>query len=89
MEIDEIRLLHLEGQMHALARAWLHTAAALEIQGSLEAEQTESSLLPAHWSGAPFESHAQHTLRYLVEQLQQARETRRRQENYRLTGRDD
>lgn len=89
MDAHEIRLLQMEGQIHALARAWLHTAAALEIQQLLEPASTERCLLAAHWDGAAFEPHAHQAMQYLVEQLADARENRQLRERYAATGLDE
>lgn len=89
MDVEEIRLLQIEGQIHALARAWLHTAAALEAQGLLDPGVLERSLLSAHWKGADFEPHAHRTMQHLVDQLTDGRERRQRTGRYLSTGRDE
>lgn len=86
MDLEEIRLLQLEGQLQALAQAWLQLAAQLEIQGLSNPEPLERSLLTTDWQGAPFEPHAHKTMCYLVEQLSDARERRRQIDRYRSTG---
>ena len=86
--MDEVRLLQVEGQLQALARCWLYLAAQLELQG-VDQAPLERSMLVADWQGAPYEPHAQRTMRELVEQLTAARENRERQSRYQATGRDD
>lgn len=83
------RLLMLEGQMAGMAKAWLYLAAQIEIQGQLEPEKMQSALLNARWPDQPFEPHAQQLMSYLAEQLAEARESRRAQELYQRTGRDE
>lgn len=89
MDVEEIRLLQVEGQIHAMARAWLYLAAEMEMQGLLDPESLERSMLATHWQGAPFEPHAHKAMQYLVDQLADARESRQRLERYRATGLDE
>lgn len=88
MNEDEVRLLQLEGQVHALAQAWLLLAATLEMRELSDPQSLEQALLAQHWQGAAFEPHAQSTARYLVEQLGEARERRQQRDSYRSTGPD-
>ncbi|HCB41856.1 MAG TPA: hypothetical protein DEP56_01995 [Pseudomonas sp.] len=83
------RLLMLEGQMAGMAKAWLYLAAQIEIQRQLEPEKMQSALLNARWPDQPFEPHAQQLMSYLAGQLAEARESRRAQELYQTTGRDE
>lgn len=89
MDVEEIRLLQIEGQIHALTRAWLLLAAQMEMQGLSDPEPLERSLLATHWQGAPFEPHAHKAMQYLVDQLADAREARQRRDRYRATGLDE
>jgi hypothetical protein len=89
MNDDEIRLLKIEGQINALAHAWLRLAAELEVQGQMDPQALRDSLLRANWQGAPMEPYAQQLMRYLVDELAEARESRDRQAHYRLTGKDE
>lgn len=89
MNEEEIRLLQLEGQVHALARAWLLLTAQLEMQGLHDPEPLERSLLATHWQGAAFEPHAHKAMQHLVEQLTEARASRQRRDRYRSTGLDE
>lgn len=86
MDLDEVRLLQLEGQVHALARAWLLLAAQMERQGLNDPESLDRALLATHWQGAAFEPHAHKTMQYLVDQLAEARESRQRRDRYQSTG---
>lgn len=86
MDHEQVRLLKTEGAINALAKAWLFLAAQAEIRGQLDPELMEQALLKAHWSGAPFEPHAQQLMQHLAEQLADARETRRKEDLYRRTG---
>lgn len=89
MDEQEVRLLQIEGQIHALAQAWLYLAAAMEMQGPIDPEVLEHSMLAANWRGAPQEPHAQRMMQHLVEQLAEARESRQRTDRYRSTGLDE
>ena len=89
MNVEEIRLLQIEGQIHALARSWLVLAAQMEILGMIDPESLASSLLATNWQGAPFEPHAHRTMQFLVDQLADARETRQRRDRYLATGLDE
>ena len=44
MADQDDRLLTVEGQIHALTRAWLCLAAQMEMRGELEPEKLEASL---------------------------------------------
>lgn len=70
------RLLMVEGQIHALTRAWLCLAAQMEIRGEVEPEKLEASLLGARWPQADFDLAAQQTMAHLVCQLGAARASR-------------
>lgn len=85
---DGVRLLQLEGQVHALAQAWLLLAATLEMRGLSDPQSLEQALLAQHWQGAAFEPHGQRMMRCLVEQLGEARERRQQRDGYRSTGPD-
>lgn len=89
MDAEEIRLLQIEGQIHALARAWLYLAAHMEMQGLLAPGSLDRSMLATHWQGAPFEPHAHKAMQYLLDQLADARESRERRDRYRATGLDE
>jgi hypothetical protein len=75
MTTDE-RFLKLEGQVQALAQAWLHLAAASEIVGGHNPEELSCALLQRQWPDEAFEPHAQAMLLGLVEQLELARKRR-------------
>lgn len=89
MDAEEIRLLKIEGRQNALAMAWLYLAAQMEMCDLLDSDSLEQALLAKHWNGAPFEPHAQKAMQHLVEQLADARETRRTSELYRMTGHEE
>lgn len=89
MDAHEIRLLQIEGQIHALARAWLYLAANAEMQGLLDHEALDRSLLATGWNGAPFEPHANRTMQYLVDEMADARASREHAARYRETGLDE
>ncbi len=75
MTTDE-RLLKLEGQVQALAQAWLHLAATSEIAGGHNPDGLNSALRQQRWPGAAFEPYAQAMLSKLVDQLELARQHR-------------
>jgi len=75
MTADE-RLLKLEGQVQALAQAWLHLAAASEAVGSHNPDGLSSALQQRRWPGAAFEPYAQAMMSGLTEQLELARQHR-------------
>lgn len=75
MTTDE-RLLKLEGQVQALAQAWLHLAAASEAAGGHNPDGLSSALQQRRWPDAAFEPYAQAMLSGLVDQLEQARQHR-------------
>lgn len=89
MDDEEIRLLQIEGQIHALAHAWLLLAAQMEMQGLSDPERLERALLAPNWQGAAFEPHAHKAMRYLVDQLAEARASRLRRDRYLATGLDE
>ncbi|WP_420598616.1 hypothetical protein [Neptuniibacter sp.] len=74
---DEKRLLQLEGQVQALAQAWLHLAVTSEVAGNHDPEALEAALLNRTWSGHPVEPHAQQLMSELVDELAKARDRRR------------
>lgn len=89
MDDQEVRLLQVEGQTQALARAWLYLTAGLEMKGLADPAALEQSMLGTDWQGASFEPHANKTMQYLVDQLAAARENRQRIDLYQSTGRDE
>ena len=78
MADQDDRLLTVEGQIHALTRAWLCLAAQMEMRGELEPEKLEASLLGARWPQVEFDHSAQQTMAHLVCQLGAARASRQR-----------
>lgn len=68
--------IQLQGQIQALAQAWLRLAAAGEINGGHDGPQLDDALLNVTWPGQSFEPPAQAFLQGLVDQLQQARSNR-------------
>lgn len=89
MDAREIRHLQVEGQIHALAQAWLFVAAQLEQLGAIDPPVLERAMLGTHWQGAPFEPHASQMLEHLAGQLRDVREQRQRIDRYRSTGLDE
>lgn len=89
MDAQEIRQLQVEGQVHALAQAWLFVAAQLEQLGAIDPPVLERAMLGTHWQGAPFEPHANQLLVHLADQLRDVREQRQRTDRYRSTGLDE
>lgn len=86
---QEVRLLQIEGQIHALSRAWLYLAAQVEIQELADPEVLERSMLSTNWQGAPFEQHAHGMMQSLIADLSDARERRLQIDPYQSTGRDE
>lgn len=67
----------LEGQMNALAQAWLHLAAELELQGAIDAPRLEQALRHRRWPDNPqVNREGRETLRWLCDQLADARSHR-------------
>lgn len=75
MTTDE-RLLKLEGQVQALAQAWLHLAAASETGRGHNPSGLSCALSKQRWPDAAFEPYAQAMLSGLAEQLELARQHR-------------
>lgn len=69
----EERLLKLEGQVQALAQAWLHLAAVCETAGGKNQDGLSNALRQQRWRGAAFEPYALAMLTELAEQLDLAR----------------
>lgn len=75
MTSDE-RLLKLEGQVQALAQAWLHLAATSETAGGHNPDGLSSALRQQRWPDAAFEPYAKAMMSGLTEQLELARQRR-------------
>ncbi|SIQ30397.1 hypothetical protein [Marinobacterium stanieri] len=75
MTTDE-RLLKLEGQVQALAQAWLHLASASETGGGHGLNGLSNALSKQRWPDTAFEPYAQAMLSGLVEQLELAQRHR-------------
>lgn len=76
MDATEARLVKLEGQMNALAQAWLYLAAAVEMHGA-NLEPMKAALCRKRWPGRPeIEAEAQDSLRWLCRELTAARNVR-------------
>ncbi|WP_353189556.1 hypothetical protein [Pandoraea pnomenusa] len=71
------RIKQLEGQVNALAHAWLTLVAALEVQGGFDAAGLQASLLERRWpKNHAVNEEARPTLAWLCEQLDEARAAR-------------
>ena len=71
------RVLVLEGQMNAIAQAWLYLAAEMEMQGEFNLERMETSLQRKYWPERPdVSAEGQRTLKWLCRELSAARNVR-------------
>lgn len=66
----------LEAQVNALAQAWLHLAAAVEMAGVVEHTSLTHALDQLHWPDEATDHVARQTLDWLVVQLNGARQSR-------------
>ncbi|VVD97619.1 hypothetical protein PCO31110_01970 [Pandoraea communis] len=71
------RIKQLEGQVNALAHAWLTLVAALETQDGFDASSLQASLRERRWpQNHTVNTEARPTLAWLCEQLDEARAAR-------------
>ncbi|MCK6376843.1 MAG: hypothetical protein L6Q69_22475 [Zoogloea sp.] len=71
------RVQLLEGQMNAMAQAWLYLAAEVEMQGGFSLEQMEESLKAKRWpTCANVNDDARNTIYWLCHELSAARNVR-------------
>lgn len=71
------RVMVLEGQVNAMAQAWLYLAAEFEMQGGLSLAQMEDSLQNKHWPASiDVDGVARNTLYWLCHELSAARNVR-------------
>lgn len=71
------RVLVLEGQMNAIAQAWLYLCAEMEMQGELNLERMETALQHKYWPEDPdVSAEGQRTLKWLCRELSAARNVR-------------
>ncbi|QBP09833.1 hypothetical protein [Cupriavidus metallidurans] len=74
---DTQRIQQLEGQVNALAHAWLTLVAALETQEGFDAAGLQASLRKRRWPQNPaLNAEARPTLSWLCDCLDEARTTR-------------
>jgi hypothetical protein len=74
---DTQRIQQLEGQINAMAHAWLTLVAALETQEGFDATGLQASLRKLRWPQSPaLNPEARSTLNWLCHQLDQARAAR-------------
>jgi hypothetical protein len=74
---DTQRIAQLEGQINALAHAWLTLVAALEAQDGFDAVGLQADLRKRRWPQEPqLNSEARSTLNWLCDQLDEARAAR-------------
>lgn len=74
---DAQRIQQLEGQINALAHAWLTLVAALETQEGFDAEGLQASLRKRYWPQNPaLNAEARKALNWLCDQLDEARSNR-------------
>lgn len=77
MNTMEARVLKLEGQMNAMAQAWLYLAAAVEMQCGAELSEMERALCAKRWPGGQLiDAEARQTLQWLCKELSAARAVR-------------
>ncbi len=71
------RVQLLEGQMNAMAQAWLYLAAEVEMQGGFSLERMEESLKAKRWpTCANVNDDARNTIYWLCHELSAARNVR-------------
>lgn len=74
---DAQRIQQLEGQINALAHAWLTLVAALETQEGFDAVGLQASLRKRRWPQNPeLNVEGRSTLNWLCDQLDEARSAR-------------
>lgn len=74
---DTQRIAQLEGQVNALAHAWLTLVAALETQEGFDAEGLQASLRKRRWPQNPaVNAEARPAMNWLCDQLDEARAVR-------------
>ncbi|WP_174718470.1 hypothetical protein [Azoarcus sp. DN11] len=77
MTTTKCHLLKLEAQVNALAQAWMHLAATVEVRGRIDLAAMEDALRHQHWPRAPdIDEDARDTLQWLCGQLDEARAAR-------------
>ncbi|MGQ0708727.1 MAG: hypothetical protein ACT4NV_03155 [Rhodoferax sp.] len=76
--MNDERIQRLEGQVNAMAHAWLTLVAALETQEGFDAAGLQASLRKRRWPQNPaLNAQARPTLAWLCDQLDDARMARR------------
>jgi hypothetical protein len=71
------RVMVLEGQMNAIAQAWLYLSAEMEMQGGISLERMETALQHKYWPEEPdVSAEGQRTLQWLCRELSAARNVR-------------
>lgn len=74
---DAQRITQLEGQINALAHAWLTLVAALETQEGFDAAGLQASLRKRRWPQNPaLNEYARPAVSWLCDQLDEARSAR-------------
>lgn len=77
MNAMEARMLKLEGQMNAMAQAWLYLAASVEMQCGADLVVMERALGAKRWPTDPqIDIEARETLQWLCQELSAARAAR-------------
>lgn len=72
-----VRILKLEAQINALAQAWLHLAATVEIECGAELAGMETAMQRRHWPhDVEIDSEARQVMRWLCRELDAARAVR-------------
>ncbi|MCB1908458.1 MAG: hypothetical protein KDH15_13905 [Rhodocyclaceae bacterium] len=86
MDSTQARLAQIEGQMNALAQAWLYLAASVEMQCGADLVPMEDALTAKTWQGSPeLGREARKATAWLCRELAAARAVR----NARWRDRDD
>lgn len=72
------RIQTLEGQVNALAQAWVYLASLIEIECGIDMEGMEECLRAKHWPGHPdVDREARATLHWLCDLLDSGRAVRK------------
>lgn len=77
MQTIESRVLTLEAQVNAMAQAWLHLAAHIEMQTGIDMTALEGALRRKRWPSNPdMDTEASSALHWLCDELAGARAVR-------------
>lgn len=79
MDSMEQRVVKLEGQINAMAQAWLYLATSVEMECGLDLVSMEECMRAKFWPGVPeIDREGRRTLAWLCDQLDEASANRAR-----------